>query len=322
MMKILLSITILMVGILAFYAYLYFSDPTPEKFEIDRELYPFQPHFISLKDGGRLHYIDEGEGPILLLLHGNPTWSFLYRDIVFALKDRFRLIAPDYPGFGLSVAGEGFSYTPDEHARAISELVRKLNLRDVVIMVQDWGGPIGFKVALDNPERINGFVIGNTWAWPLERAGQKGFSMLMGGWPGQFGAWCCNAVVRFFMSKGIANAISDRELAMYLGPFTKRESRAPTHISPAQLRDAHAFLADIYAGLPTLADRPALLTWGMQDFAFKEPERTRFESLFPKHKTLLLENAAYFIQEDAPAEIAEAIREWHGKQFTDNGRAK
>ena len=314
-MKILLTIVVPLAGILAFYTYLYFSDPTPEKFEIDRELYPFQPHYIQLKDGGRLHYIDEGEGPILLLLHGNPTWSFLYRDIVRALKDRFRLIAPDYPGFGLSVASKGYSYTPEEHARAISELVRKLNLRDVVIMVQDWGGPIGFKVALENPDRINGFVIGNTWAWPLERAGQKDFSMLMGGWPGQFGAWCCNAVVRFFMSKGVATGLSDRELAMYLGPFTKRESRSPTHISPAQLRDAHAFLANIYAELPTLADRPALLTWGMQDFAFQEPERTRFETLFPKHKTLLLENAAHFIQEDAPTEIAEAIRDWHGKHF-------
>ncbi|HHH46101.1 MAG TPA: alpha/beta fold hydrolase [Thiotrichales bacterium] len=313
-MKILLIIAAPLAAILGFYAYLYLSDPTPEAWAIDRDLFPFRPHYLPLEDGGRLHYIDEGEGPVLLLLHGNPTWSFLYRDIVSNLKDRFRLIAPDYPGFGLSTAGEGYGHTPEEHARAISELVRRLDLRDVVILMQDWGGPIGFRVALDDPDRFDGFVIGNTWAWPLERAGQRGFSLLMGGWPGRFGAWCCNAVVRFFMSKGVATGLSDRELAMYLGPFARRERRAPTHISPAQLRGAHAFLADIYARLPSLADRPVLLTWGTQDFAFQAPERTRFESLFPRHRTLLLDRAAHFIQEDAPMEIAAAIRDWHEKQ--------
>ncbi len=314
-MKMLYMIVILLVGILFVYAYLYVTDPTPDKFEVDRNLFPYQPHFIQLKDGGRLHYIDEGSGSTFLLLHGNPTWSFLYRHIVAALSDRFRVIAPDYPGFGLSTAGKAYSFTPAEHARVISELVETLDLHAMVIMVQDWGGPVGFKVAIDNPSRVAGFVIGNTWAWPLERMGQKGFSLLMGGWPGQFGAWCCNMVVRFFMSKGVAGGLSDHELAMYLGPFVDRENRAPTHISPAQLRDASAFLDEIYQKLSTLADRPVLLTWGLKDFAFQEPERTRFESLFPHHETLLLENAAHFIQEDAPGEISIAIADWHKRNI-------
>ncbi|HED35817.1 MAG TPA: alpha/beta fold hydrolase [Gammaproteobacteria bacterium] len=318
-MKVLYLIVTPLVGILVLYTYLYLTDPTPDKFEVDRNLFPYQPHFLELRDGGRLHYIDEGADPILLLLHGNPTWSFLYRHIVAELSDRFRVIAPDYPGFGLSTAGEGYHYTPAEHARGISELVETLDLHAMVIMVQDWGGPVGFRVAIDNPSRIAGFVIGNTWAWPLERIGQKGFSLLMGGWPeqfgGQFGAWCCNMVARFFMSKGVANRLSDRDLAMYSGPFANRENRSPTHISPAQLRDASPFLAEIYHQLPTLADRPVLLTWGLRDFAFQEPERTRFESLFPKHETLLLENAAHFIQEDTPGEISIAITDWHKRNI-------
>ena len=315
MKKMLYMIAVPLVGILIVYAYLYLTDPTPDKFEVDRNLFPYQPYFIQLKDGGRLHYIDEGSGPTLLLLHGNPTWSFLYRHIVAALSDRFRVIAPDYPGFGLSTAGEGYNYTPAEHAEAIRELVEALDLHAMVIMVQDWGGPVGFKVAIDDPSRVAGFVIGNTWAWPLERMGQKGFSLLMGGWPGQFGAWCCNMVVRFFMSKGVASGLSNRELAMYLGPFVSRERRSPTHIAPAQLRDANVFLEKIYHKLPMLADRPVLLTWGLKDFAFQEPERTRFESLFPQHETLLLENAAHFIQEDAPGEISIAIADWHKRNF-------
>ncbi|HFD81666.1 MAG TPA: alpha/beta fold hydrolase, partial [Gammaproteobacteria bacterium] len=288
-------------------------------FEIDRDLFPYQPHYLKLEGGGRLHYVDEGQGPVLLLLHGNPTWSFLYRHMVAELSDRFRVIAPDYPGFGLSTAGEAYGYTPAEHARAILQLVTTLDLQAMVIMVQDWGGPIGFKVALDSPSRVAGFVIGNTWAWPLERPGQKGFSLLMGGWPGRFGAWCCNLVVRFFLSKGVASGLSDRELAMYLGPFVSRESRRPTHLFPAQLRSAGAFLDEIHRKLPTLADRPVLLTWGLEDFAFQEPERTRFESLFPQHETLLLKNAAHFIQEDAPGEISAAITDWHRRKFTDPG---
>ena len=314
-MKVLYMIGILLVGISAVYTYLYLTDPTPAKFDVDRDLFPYQPHFLQLKDGGSLHYIDEGSGPTLLLLHGNPTWSFLYRHIVKALSDQFRVIVPDYPGFGLSTSGKGYSYTPAEHALAIGELVETLDLNAMVIMVQDWGGPIGFKVAIDDPSRVAGFVIGNTWAWPLERTGQKMFSLLMGGWLGQFGAWCCNLVVRFFMSKGVARDLSDRELVMYLGPFVNRADRLPTHFSPAQLRDAGGFLDEIYKKLTILADRPVLLTWGLKDFAFQEPERTRFESLFPQHETLLLENSAHFIQEDAPAEISSAIASWHKRNI-------
>jgi haloalkane dehalogenase len=302
-------------GLLALVSYLYFSDPTPDELKIDQELFPYQSRFLALESGSRLHYLDEGEGQTLLLLHGNPTWSFLYRHIVSELRDEFRLVVPDYPGFGLSTAASGYGFTPAEHAGAVDALLQQLDLRDVIVMVQDWGGPIGFDVALKNPERIKGFVIGNTWAWPMERPGHKAFSALMGGWPGQFGAWCCNGVVRFFMSRGVATGLSDPELAMYLGPFSRRDSRSPTHVFPAQLRDAHELLASIFRDLNGLSDRPVLLVWGTKDFAFQAPERERFEALFPEHETVLLKDAGHFIQEDAPREIAAAIRGWHGRRF-------
>lgn len=310
-MKIILYSTVFpLLGLAVLFTYLFLSDPTPQEFQVDWELFPYQSHYLDTKNGARIHYIDEGSGPTLLLLHGNPTWSFLYRDIIAELKDDFRLIAPDYPGFGLSSAPEGYGFTAAEQAQAISELVQQLDLRDVTLMVQDWGGPIGFDVALQNPERVKGFVIGNTWAWPLERTGHKVFSTLMGGWPGQFSEWCCNSIVRFFMSQGIATGLSENELAMYLAPFAGRAHRSQVHIFPAQLWDAREFLGSVYRNLPSLGDRPALLVWGLQDFAFKEPERHRFESLFPKHHTVLLKNAGHFIQEDASREISSAIRVW------------
>jgi haloalkane dehalogenase len=190
-------------------------------------------------------------------------------------------------------------------------LVERLDLHDITIVMQDWGGPIGFDLTLRHPERVRGFVIGNTWAWPLERSGHKMFSAIMGGWIGQSMSWAFNGVERFFMWKGVGASLSDAELAMYRAPFAARKDRSPTHIFPAQLSDARPFLAHIYQNLNSLSNRPVLIVWGMKDFAFQEPERKRFEQLFPNHKTVLLEDAAHFIQEDAPVEVCLAIRSWY-----------
>lgn len=281
---------------------------TQPKFAVDRELFPFEPHWLRLKNGAVVHYLDEGDGPVLLLLHGNPTWSFLYRKIIPGLKGQFRLIAPDYPGFGLSTAPEGYGFTAAEQVDAVAELVDKLGLRDYSIMMQDWGGPIGFAVALRHPERVRGFVIGNTLAWPLMRTGQHAFSRLMGGPVGQAMAGCCHGVVRTFMKIGVETRIDAKVLEMYLAPFEGGRDRAPTHIFPRELRSAEPFLAELYKSLAKLSDKPALIVWGERDFAFQEGERKRFEQLFPNHKTVILQNAGHFIQEDAPDEIVMAIK--------------
>ena len=280
------------------------------RFEIDTELFPFQSHTVAVGSGATIHFVDEGQGPLLLLLHGNPTWSFLYRSIIAGLKDRFRCIAPDYTGFGLSIASAGYGFTAAEHADVMTEFVEALDLWDFTIMMQDWGGPIGFSIALRHPDRVRGFIIGNTFAWPLERFGQKMFSRFMGGPIGRTLAWCCNGIVHFFMSRGVATGLDKRALKMYLAPFEKRRNRAPTHIFPRQLRAAGPFLAEICKGLHTLADKPALIVWGQKDFAFQEPERSRFEQIFPKHKIVLLPNAGHFIQEDAPDDIVQSVRSW------------
>lgn len=285
------------------------------KFKVDTELYPFQSRWISLNNGAAIHYVDEGKGPILLLLHGNPTWSFLYRHIILGLKDRFRCIAPDYPGFGLSTAQSEYGFMAAEHADVMAGFIEALDLRDISIMMQDWGGPIGFSVALRHPDRVQGLIIGNTWAWPLERFGQKMFSRIMGGPVGRTLAWCCNGIVRFFMSKGVRNGLDKRTLNMYLLPFIDRNDRSPTHVFPYQLRAAHSFLAGIYQGLPALSNKPALILWGQKDFAFKAPERLRFEDIFANHKTILLPDAGHFIQEDAPDEIVRAVQQWFAEEM-------
>jgi haloalkane dehalogenase len=134
---------------------------------LTRQLYPFEDRWMEI-DGHTVHYVDEGRGPVLLLLHGNPTWSFLYRDIIRRLRDSFRCVAVDYPGFGLSTAGAGYGFTPREHSAVLEKLFLALDLRDVTPVVQDWGGPIGLGLAGRQSDRISALVIGNTWAWPAD----------------------------------------------------------------------------------------------------------------------------------------------------------
>jgi haloalkane dehalogenase len=110
------------------------------------ELFPFQSRWFE-SDGMRVHYVDEGDGQPIVMCHGNPTWSFLYRKIILRLRGHFRCVAMDYPGFGLSDRPDGYGYTPREHAEIVGKLVDHLELDRFILMGQDWGGPIGMSVA-------------------------------------------------------------------------------------------------------------------------------------------------------------------------------
>lgn len=284
---------------------------------LNKELYPFNSHYADI-DGARVHYVDEGSGRPLLLLHGNPTWSFLYRDVIKGLRERFRCIAVDYPGFGLSRAPSGYRYTPAEHAHIIEELIVKLNLNDVTMMVQDWGGPIGFAAATRQPERFSAFVIGNTWAWPKSDPGTQLFSRLLGGPIGGFLILRRNFFVEKIIPGGVKHKkLPDAVMHAYRGPFPTPESRRPLHVLPRQILASRHFLTEIEHGLPKLRDRPALIVWPTKDVAFREPERRRWEEIFPNHHTVRLEGAGHYIQEDAPEEIITAIRDWNSTNLGD-----
>jgi haloalkane dehalogenase len=277
---------------------------------VPHELYPFQSHYADLA-GARVHYIDEGSGPPLLLLHGNPTWSFLYRNIVKGLRDRYRCIAVDHPGFGLSSAAPGYGYTPAEHADVLEQLVLRLNVSDVTMMVQDWGGPIGFAVAARHPERFTAFVIGNTWAWPKSDPGTQLFSRLLGGPIGRRLILNRNLFVERILPAGVRRrTLPQAVMDAYRGPFPTPASRRPTAVFPREILASRPFLADLEHRLAQLGDRPVLIVWPTKDVAFRDREQRRWEMLFPNHHTVLLEGAGHYIQEDAADEIVTAIREW------------
>ncbi|NUR28470.1 MAG: alpha/beta fold hydrolase, partial [Catenulispora sp.] len=232
--------------------------------------------------------------------------------IVEGLKDRFRCIALDYPGFGLSTASAGYGFTAREHARIVEGFVEQLGLSDITMMVQDWGGPIGLWAAGRNPELFNAFVIGNTWGWPNDDLAARIFSKVLGS--RVIGGYLVERV-DVFTSVLLPSGIRRKELSaderfMYRRPHPTSESRIPLHVMPRELVAAGEFLAEVEQGLTQIADRPALLVWGDRDQVFRTPQRLRWEQTFPRHRTQILRGAAHFIQEDAPNEIVAAIRDW------------
>lgn len=279
----------------------------------DPELYPFESHWAELADGTRIHYVDEGRGPVLLLLHGNPAWSFLYRRIILGLRGQFRCIAPDLPGFGLSHAGASFGFTAAEQAAIIVDFVDHLSLRGIGVMMQDWGGPIGLNLAQTRPGMVDRLIIGNTFAWPFTRLGPRAFSAIMGGIPGRLAALLFNGVLSWFFTIGVVKPLKPEVRAMYDAPFKRRVDRRPTYIFPQQLTAASTFLRRVEERLPAIAKTPTLILWGDSDFAFKDYERGRFQAAFSDHRDITLSAAGHFIQEDAPDEICRAVVEWYGK---------
>ncbi len=129
-----------------------------------KELYPFRSNFLDL-DGLKYHYLDEGTGANLLMLHGNPTWSFYYRNLILGLKDEYRILAPDHIGCGLSDKPQQYNYTLARHIANLEILIDKLKLKDITLVLHDWGGAIGMGFAVKHPELVKRFVIFNTAAF-------------------------------------------------------------------------------------------------------------------------------------------------------------
>ncbi|AIQ14283.1 alpha/beta hydrolase [Paenibacillus durus] len=280
-------------------------------FEVDSSEYPFEDHWLPYRDG-YVHYIDEGQGPTVLLLHGNPTWSYLYRNVIKELRGDCRLIALDYPGFGMSKAPSRFGFTPQEQSDAVVNLIRYLDLKNFVLVVQDWGGPIGLNYAVRYRENLRGIVVMNTWAWPATLLPMKIFSLAMGGWP--LGYWLQtqrNFFAKVIIPNGIYHSekVTDSLRKAYTAPFPTPESRKPTWIFPGQIRKARTWLAEIESKLPVLSDLPAQILWGTKDSAgFPLEEMAKWQSYLQMNVTEPLSDASHYVQEDRPDRVAAAIR--------------
>jgi haloalkane dehalogenase len=276
------------------------------------ELYPFESRWLE-SSAGRVHYVDEGRGQPILMCHGNPTWSFPYRDVIRSLRDRFRCIAVDYPGFGLSDRPPAYGYTPAEHAAILRELVRELDLSELIVMGHDWGGPIGVSAACSDPGLVSGLVLGNTWFWPADRRG-RAFSRVMSSPPMQRAILKRNLFVERILPSGVTRRLTPEEMEHYRRVQPTPEARIGVAEFPRQIVAATPWLGRLAQAVPReLGAKRVLITFPMRDVAFRADRvLPRMREAFSDARVVELPRAKHYFVEDAPDEVAEAIADRFG----------
>ncbi|MFD6511627.1 haloalkane dehalogenase [Rhodococcus sp. NPDC060176] len=274
----------------------------------DKTVYPFESRWFD-SSGGRVHYIDEGVGPPILFCHGSPTWSFLYRKIVAGLRVRYRCIAVDYLGFGLSERPENFGYRIAGHTTVLGELIDHLQLDGFVLMGQDWGGPIGLGAATERADRIRGLVLGNTAFWPIEPLANRAFSLIMGSRHMQRRILEQNLLVERFLLGELGRTLTETEANHYRMVQPTVEARRGLAVMPKEIRAARTQLVQLAQDVPALlGKKPALAVWGMRDMVFRPKACIpRIHEAFTDLAVVELPHARHFIQEHAPGEIISAI---------------
>jgi haloalkane dehalogenase len=268
---------------------------------------PFASHFLAV-DGGRLHYVDEGDASAepVLMIHGQPTWSFMYRHLIRGLSPRYRCIAADLIGFGLSDKPREWSYAPELHAANIGALATHLDLAPLNLVVHDWGGPIGLGWATAHPEQVRRIVAFDTWMWSMAelRAG-RWFSRIMGSAVGQMGTRRLNLFVEVFMRRALRERWPEVEAA-YRGPLLDPADRQGCALFPRML--CVPWLDDIWQRRSVLSGVPAKLIWGGADPAFPAPMRERLAGVFDDCQVSVHQGIGHFIVEELGERVVSEVR--------------
>lgn len=281
---------------------------------LDRDAYPFDTHCVELS-AGSVHYVDEGpDDPAgtLLFCHGNPSWSFLYREPIAALREEYRCVAMDYLGFGLSEHPDDFGYRPEDHAAVLTEFVDELGLEDLVLVVHDWGGPIGLSYALDHPDNVRALVVQNTVMWDAEGAFASAFSWF---WGGPIGRSLCtkyDAFTRVVMPALFADRsrFPPHVRTQYRMPHDDPESRTGTWVFPREITRSQEWLASLWDRRGAIADTPALLVWGMKDRAYSRSDLRIFQALLRESETVELDDVGHYIAEEAGGRLTAAMADF------------
>lgn len=278
---------------------------------LDRSQYPFDSHYAALPQG-RMHYLDEGHGRPIVMMHGNPGWSFEYRHVVAALRDSHRCIAPDYLGFGLSDKPTDWAYLPALHAQYVAAWLDALDLQDLTLVVNDWGGPIGLHYALLRPERIARLVILNTWLWPVQDQWHfRAFSGFMGGVVGRFLTRQFNFFGRVVVPlvMGQPSQLAAAVHRHYYAHMPRPDDRKGCQVFPRELIRSSAWLEHLWAQRDAIRHLPTTFVWGLRDPAFRPQELARWLTYWPQARVIRLPRVGHFPQEEAPEAVIAALRQ-------------
>lgn len=292
-----------------------------------RALYPFTSHWLDL-DGLRYHYLDEGQGAPLLLVHGNPTWSFYWRELIKPLREQFRVIVPDHIGCGLSDKPRRYEYRLARHIVNVRRLIERLDLQDITLLAHDWGGAIGLGAAEAEPERFGRLVLFNTAAFRSRRIPWR-IRICRTPVLGRLAVQGLNAFARAALTMAVAKheRMTPAVRAGLLAPYDTWANRAAIHrfvldipLSPEH--PSYATLEGIERGLPMLSDRPAMFVWGMRDWCFTPHFLERFLEFFPAAEVHRFDDASHYVVEDAHERIVPLVREFiKGSRFRVQGSA-
>jgi pimeloyl-ACP methyl ester carboxylesterase len=286
--------------------------------DFDRSLYPFASHFL---ESGKLryHYLDEGAGDPVVMLHGNPTWSFYYRNLVLALRDKFRCIVPDHIGCGLSDKPASYQYDFSLKNR-IDDLTRLLDQlevrRNVTLVLHDWGGMIGMAWAVRHPQRVAKIVVLNTAAFHLPKSKRLPCALWLGRntWFGEYAilrrnAFCKQAVRIGTKRRPLPRPVREALLAPYDTPTHRLAVLKFVQTIPLRPGDpGYDIIDEVERGLPQFVDRPMLICWGMKDFVFDRHFLAGWQRRFPRAEVLQFPDCGHYILEDATDEIVAAVK--------------
>jgi pimeloyl-ACP methyl ester carboxylesterase len=287
----------------------------------DPALYPFAGHFFDTGGGVRMHYLDEGHGPPLVMVHGNPTWSFYYRDLVRRLSGRYRCVVLDHVGCGLSdkPPSNKYPYSLERRVADLTALLDHLKLdRDVTLVVHDWGGMIGTAWATRFPERVKRLVVLNTAAFHLPPGKRLPFSLRIGR-NTPLGPVLirglnlfCRAAAKWCVVRRQLPATVRR---MYLAPYDSWANRIAVlrFVQTIPLRPSdpgYDIVSETERRLVLLRDRPMLICWGMRDFVFDDHILTEWERHFPAAEVHRYADAGHYVLEDAGDEVGQEVEEF------------
>ena len=277
-----------------------------------RSAYPWAGDFLDV-DGGRLHYVDEGprDAPVLLCIHGNPTWSFYWRAVISTFSDRFRVVAMDQMGCGLSDKPQDWTYRLADHVGNVEKLIEHLGLRDITFIVHDWGGAIGMGVATKHPDWAKRFVVTNTGAWLSQDIPLSIASCRIPGF-GALAVRGANGFARVATIRAVSKKLDPVAKDGLLHPYDNWQNRIATlrfveDIPLAASHPSYAELARIDEGLAQLVDKPMLILWGDDDFCFHPGFRREWEKRFPDAEVHAWEGVGHYVMEDATAEALKLM---------------
>ncbi len=287
--------------------------------EIWRQEYPFDSQWHSLDDGYRMHYVEQGDGEPVLMVHGNPTWSFYYRHLVQALSSSHRAIAIDHIGCGLSDKPQSYDYNLRRHTTNLLSLIESLDLSGIHLVVHDWGGAIGLGAASQIAERIRSLTILNTGAFPPPYIPWRIYSLrtpLLGTFAIRGLNLFAGPAVTMAMNR---NRLSEVAKSGLLAPYNNWRNRVAVNgfvkdIPFSKRHRSRQDLQNVQAGLVKLAEKPTQLIWGMKDWCFNATCLAKFKEHFPASASLEIDDAGHYVLEDAREEVVASVQSFLRQQ--------